>query len=172
MGSLSAARFFMGMGSAPFETLVPAIVSDCNNHVHTTGFQLVLFDFALLAGNTLVSPIAAPIIHRMGMDVFTVGGGFGIAFAIFCFFFLPETSYHRTTQIRLRQGSDGNMERTVATVKATPAEASNVESGQPVPTHRIVLIQRYANFQSYYGNHNFWEIALRPVQFVTSPIVL
>lgn len=55
-GSLTAARAVQGFCMAPMEALVPATIADVW-HVHERGFQSAVFNFGVLGGINLASPL-------------------------------------------------------------------------------------------------------------------
>jgi len=65
---------------------------------------------AVLGGINLTIPISGAIIQNIGIKgLFDIAGGFGIFLALFCFFFLPETSFHRDPRLHIEGGSHDNI---------------------------------------------------------------
>jgi MFS family permease len=138
--SLTAARVIQGFGIAPFEILVPPTITDYH-HVHTRGIMMSLFNFGVLGGINLASPIAGPLIDHLGLTAcFNIAGGFGIFLTIFCFIFMPETSFHRSSALAIDSGSHDNLHKAVEEEeqeKAQTAEISQVDSETAQP-HQLV----------------------------------
>lgn len=111
--SLTAARVIQGFGIAPMETLVGPTISDYH-HVHTRGQMIALFNFGVLGGINLASPIAGVILDKAGIKTcFNAAGGFGIFLLVLCFFFMPETSFHRSSALSIDTGSTDNLHQAV-----------------------------------------------------------
>jgi MFS family permease len=124
--SLTAARVIQGFGIAPFEILVPPSISDYH-FVHTRGIMMSLFNFGVLGGINLASPIAGGIIDNLGLTAcFNIAGGFGIFLTIFCFLFMPETSFHRSSALAIDAGSHDNLHKAVEAEDQEKAQASEV----------------------------------------------
>src|SRR5271170_1378191 len=156
--SLTAARVLQGFGIAPFECLVPPTISDYN-FVHTRGIMMALFNFGVLGGINLASPIAGAIIQNAGLATcFNVAGGFGIFLTIFCFFFMPETAFHRSAALAIDTGSHYNLHKAVEEEEIEKVAAAQVtqvdsEGGQ---TRQLV-----GKRQPYYKDLRLWVCALR-----------
>ena len=138
--SLTAARVIQGFGIAPFEILVPPTIVDYH-HVHTRGIMMSLFNFGVLGGINLASPIAGAIIDNLGLTTcFNIAGGFGVFLLIFCFFFMPETAFHRSSALAIDSGSHDNLHNAVEVEeqeKAHTAEITQVDT-ETGPTHQLI----------------------------------
>lgn len=186
--SLIAARVIQGFGIAPFEILVPPTITDYH-HVHTRGIMMSLFNFGVLGGINLASPIAGAIIDHLDLTAcFNIAGGFGIFLTIFCFLFMPETAFHRSAALAIDSGSHDNLHKAVEEEEHEKAQATEIthvdtESSQPhqligkrQPFYQdlrlwVINLPALTNKQSYRGHDNILVVALRPFRLTLSPVV-
>jgi hypothetical protein len=104
--------------------------------------MMSLFNFGVLGGINLASPIAGGIIDNLGLTAcFNIAGGFGIFLTIFCFLFMPETSFHRSSALAIDSGSHDNLQKAVQEEekeKAQAAEVARVDSETGAATQTVV----------------------------------
>jgi len=118
--SLVAARFFQGMGLAPYEGLVNAMVGELY-FVHESGVRIALSNLCLFGG-----AFFTPVI--VGKVTATINWQWTFFFvAIFCaaifpivYLYCPETAYNRDSYQPKRRTSDAPTSQT--TTAATPAD--------------------------------------------------
>jgi MFS family permease len=146
--SLTAARVIQGFGIAPFETLTGPTISDYH-HVHTRGQMIALFNFGVLGGINLASPIAGVILDKAGIKTcFNAAGGFGVFLLIFCFFFMPETSFHRSSALSIDTGSTDNLH---AAVEVEAREKETTLASQ------VSNVDESASRQNLGKRQSFWK---------------
>jgi hypothetical protein len=93
--------------------------------------MMALFNFGVLGGINLASPIAGGIIDNLGLTAcFNIAGGFGIFLTIWCFFFMPETAFHRSAALAIDSGSHDNLHKAVEEEEAEKAAVTQVDSDQ------------------------------------------
>jgi MFS family permease len=97
--SAAAARFFQGVGLAPFEGLLNAAVGDMY-HVHERGTRMAVTNFCVFGGSFLTPVIAGRIARTMGWPwTFYFIAIFAGVMLPFMFFFVPETAYKRDERL-------------------------------------------------------------------------
>ena len=89
--------------------------------------MMSLFNFGVLGGINLASPIAGAIIDHLGLTAcFNIAGGFGTFLTIFCFLFMPETSFHRSAALTIDSGSQDNLHKAVEEEEHKIAQATEL----------------------------------------------
>ncbi|KAF2720641.1 putative MFS transporter [Polychaeton citri CBS 116435] len=110
--SLLAARFFQGVGLAPFEALVNATVGELY-FVHERGKRMAVSNLALFGGAFLTPVIVGKMARSLGWQwTFYFVAIFMGVLAPFVFFFVPETAFNRdeVDEVRERNVADARDE--------------------------------------------------------------
>ncbi|KAG5927279.1 hypothetical protein E4U42_002395 [Claviceps africana] len=101
--SLSAARVFQGVGTAPFESLLNAAVGDLYC-VHQRGIRMAFTNLAVFGGAFFTPVVVGKITHTIGWQwTFYLVAIFSAAVFPAVFLFCPETAYRREA----RYNTDG-----------------------------------------------------------------
>ncbi|KAK0659304.1 putative MFS-type transporter [Lasiodiplodia hormozganensis] len=102
--SLLWARIFQGVGLAPFEALVNAVVGDLY-FVHERGKRMALSNLALFGGAFFTPVIVGKMTDTMGWEwTFYFVAIFSGVLLPPLFFFCPETAYRRDERLNLDMG--------------------------------------------------------------------
>jgi MFS family permease len=97
--SALAARIFQGIGLAPFEGLLNAVVGDLY-FVHERGLRMALTNFCVFGGSFLTPVIAGRIARHMGWPwTFYFIAIFSAMMLPALIFFMPETAYKRDASL-------------------------------------------------------------------------
>ncbi|KAF3481689.1 uncharacterized protein GIQ15_04448 [Arthroderma uncinatum] len=184
--SLIWARVFQGVGLAPFEALVNAVVGDLF-FVHERGKRMALSNVALFGGAFLTPVIAGKMTHTLGWEWTFY---FIAIFAGLClplvFFFVPETAYRRAEH--LNTDFSGDADRRAARVEAhteiekevqsganagpssSAAEANGGANAAPAEVPRkATFVESLALFNGRKTDENFFKLLLRPFPLFFHP---
>ena len=150
--------------------------------------MMSLFNFGVLGGINLASLIAGAIIDHLRLRAcFNIAGGFGCFLLVLCFFFMPETAFHRSAALAIDSGSHDNLHKAVEVeeqekkVQEAAVVHFDSETGQP---HQLI-----GKRQPYWKDLKLWVslrkncltvelcrdnpllVAIRPFRLVCSPVV-
>lgn len=200
--SLVAARFFQGVGLAPFEALVNVSVGELY-FVHERGLRMAFSNLCLFGGAFFTPVIVGIMTHKLGWEwtfyfiaIFTTG------LLPFVVLYCPETAYVRDESFNvdshLQRGgkqdfdneyrSDSSHElrnnsNTNDTETFTPEKADNTATSVQDRDHSIQNIHQYApftfitreNIALFSGrktSENFFHVLLRPFPLFLHPSFL
>ncbi|KAG5982593.1 hypothetical protein E4U55_001699 [Claviceps digitariae] len=145
--SLIAARFFQGVGTAPFESLLNAAVGDLYC-VHQRGIRMAFTNLAVFGGAFFTPVVVGKITHTIGWQwSFYLVAIFSAAVFPAVFLFCPETAYRREAKYnidgifeeeKLASSSSkfDNNATTATTATATTAAAAEVAAAADGPSPR------------------------------------
>ncbi|RDL36610.1 MFS general substrate transporter [Venustampulla echinocandica] len=197
-GSLAGARFIQGIGAAPFETLVNAVVGDMY-FVHQRGKRMALTNLAVFGG-AFFTPIV------VGKITYTIGWPWTFYFvSIFCgvslplvYFFVPETTYCRSAHLNTDTASSVDIHHLQKphthehTTDLSPSNAQSLElseasiqnpSAQPesqdpptlftgAGTPKKSFTELLVLFCGRMSPEKFWKLALRPFPLFCHPAIM
>ncbi|EEU38868.1 uncharacterized protein NECHADRAFT_45906 [Fusarium vanettenii 77-13-4] len=164
--SLAALRTLQGIASAPFETMVTALISDIF-FLHERGMWLALWSLVISAGILIGQVLAGLIIDGMGYSA-TFGFSalvFGILLVL-SYFLLFETTYSgpRPTTLSTTLSIDASL-YTSRFDDDVDLLKGNVERPEP-------YTQKLRIFRGRVSNANFFRDMLSPFQLMVYPAVL
>lgn len=169
--SLIAARFFQGVGLAPFEALVNASVGDLY-FVHERGKRMALSNLSLFGGAFFTPVIVGKVTSTLGWEwTFYLIAIFTAAMLPLVILFIPETAFVR----------DAKFETDLATTDGLAHLDAEKPNSTPVPTEESAFdgsaskfISR-ANLRLFNGrktDESFFKLLLRPFPLFFHPGIL
>lgn len=175
--SLLAARFFQGVGLAPFEALVNASVGDLY-FVHERGKRMALSNLSLFGGAFLTPVIVGKMTSTLGWQwTFYMLAIFSAAMLPLVFLFVPETAYVRAAQLN----TDTTMSDDRAYFKsgnemqnsgASSLDAHHRHPGQHQSRHKMFSRANLAIFNGRKTDESFFKLLLRPFPLFFHPGIL
>ena len=131
--SLAAARFFQGVGLAPFEALVNVTVGELY-FVHERAKRMALTNLCLFGGAFFTPVIVGIMTHKLGWPwTFYFIGIFTFALLPAVILYCPETSYVRDPQLQreLNYDNDANRSSSSHELRETNGNAHYSETFKP-----------------------------------------
>jgi MFS family permease len=128
--SALAARVFQGVGLAPYEALVNAMVGDLY-FVHERGKRMAVSNFCVFGGSFMTPIIVGKMAHTIGWKwSFYFVAIFSAVMLPFLFFFVPEVAYRRDDKLNTDIGLVVLASNRIATTEARrhPANGHVAES--------------------------------------------
>ncbi|KXT13110.1 hypothetical protein AC579_2157 [Pseudocercospora musae] len=191
--SLMAARFFQGVGLAPFEALVNVSVGDLY-FVHERGKRMAVSNCALFGGAFFTPVIVGKMTHTLGWQwTFYFIAIFAAALLPVVILFCPETSFVRDNSLntdmtwsQLSDGSisdhelehvSGNASGHGSAHKSTEKRAADTTEStltnvhQPMP-FKFITRENIALFNGRKTDENFFKLVLRPFPLFLHPGIL
>ncbi|KAM0701501.1 hypothetical protein Q7P35_011863 [Cladosporium inversicolor] len=173
--SLLAARFFQGVGLAPFEALVNASVGDLY-FLHERGKRMAMATLCLFGGAFLTPVIVGKMTSTMGWQwTHFFVAIFSAAMLPFLILFAPETAYNRdadrdayTAIAGRRSDSSSN---SPPPEEKTAVDAASSSSATPAAKGSLFS---YANLRPFNGRKTstpFWKLLLRPFPLFLHPAI-
>ncbi|KAM0721631.1 hypothetical protein Q7P37_002556 [Cladosporium fusiforme] len=182
--SLLAARFFQGVGLAPFEALVNASVGDLY-FVHERGKRMSVSNLAIYGGAFLTPVIVGKMTSTMGWQwTHYFVAIFAAAMLPLIVFLAPETAYtrdarletdtlavaassHNTSKLTPTPSSPSGGEETSAEEKPSPNTTS---TSHPGPTE-LLSLHALSPFNGRKTSTPFWKLLLRPFPLFLHPSI-
>ncbi|KAK0836280.1 hypothetical protein LTR03_013804 [Friedmanniomyces endolithicus] len=177
--SLLAARFFQGIGLAPFEALVNASVGDLY-FVHERGLRMALSNLSLFGGAFFTPVIVGKLTSTLGWQwSFYLLAIFAAAMLPLVILFVPETTYTRAdslnTDIARTTPNNAEYYKPSSHELQPPSPGTSSPSNPtPTPTTAPALLSR-ANLSPFNGRHTptpFLKLLLRPFPLFLHPGIL
>ncbi|KAK0898460.1 hypothetical protein LTR91_023307 [Friedmanniomyces endolithicus] len=177
--SLLAARFFQGIGLAPFEALVNASVGDLY-FVHERGLRMALSNLSLFGGAFFTPVIDGKLTSTLGWQwSFYLLAIFAAAMLPLVILFVPETTYTRAdslnTDIARTTPNNAEYYKPSSHELQPPSPGTSSPSNPtPTPTTAPALLSR-ANLSPFNGRHTptpFLKLLLRPFPLFLHPGIL
>ncbi|CAG8950474.1 hypothetical protein HYFRA_00006970 [Hymenoscyphus fraxineus] len=180
--SLAAARFFQGVGTAPFETLVNAAVGDLY-FVHQRGKRMAMTNLAVFGGAFFTPIVVGKITHVKSLQwpwtFYFVAIFIGICVPLI-YFFVPETAYNRAAhlntdlatniELRSKDSEDGTKNSKYSELPEETGTANYTASGAETP--RRSRVERLRLVNGRISQESFWKLLLRPFPIFFQPAVL
>ncbi|KAI9933914.1 hypothetical protein MW887_004986 [Aspergillus wentii] len=170
--SLVASRVLAGLCMAPLEALVPASIADIW-FVHERGIRNAIFNFGVLGGINLASPIAGAIIEygsfRIALN--SMGGAFAIVL-IMVFFWMPESAYARQSSFDIDVGKDIDEKKSEYLKSADTGSTERSQSPQQTNEKPNSWAKELLPYSGYVNNVSVWNTLIRPFYLLLSPPVL
>ncbi|KAK0265813.1 hypothetical protein B0A54_12923 [Friedmanniomyces endolithicus] len=177
--SLLAARFFQGIGLAPFEALVNASVGDLY-FVHERGLRMALSNLSLFGGAFFTPVIVGKLTSTLGWQwSFYLLAIFAAAMLPLVILFVPETTYTRADSLNtdIARTTPNNAEYyKPSSHELQPPSPGTSSHSNPTPTTTTApaLLSR-ANLSPFNGRHTptpFLKLLLRPFPLFLHPGIL
>ncbi|KAK0939765.1 hypothetical protein LTR48_000220 [Friedmanniomyces endolithicus] len=177
--SLLAARFFQGIGLAPFEALVNASVGDLY-FVHERGLRMALSNLSLFGGAFFTPVIVGKLTNTLGWQwSLYLLAIFAAAMLPLVILFVPETTYTRAdslnTDIARTTPNNAEYYKPSSHELQPPSPGTSSPSNPtPTPTTAPALLSR-ANLSPFNGRHTptpFLKLLLRPFPLFLHPGIL
>ncbi|KAK1074474.1 hypothetical protein LTR74_001070 [Friedmanniomyces endolithicus] len=177
--SLLAARFFQGIGLAPFEALVNASVGDLY-FVHERGLRMALSNLSLFGGAFFTPVIVGKLTSTLGWQwSFYLLAIFAAAMLPLVILFVPETTYTRADSLNtdIARTTSNNAEYyKPSSHELQPPSPGTSSPSNPTPTTTTApaLLSR-ANLSPFNGRHTptpFLKLLLRPFPLFLHPGIL
>ena len=177
--SLLAARFFQGVGLAPFEALVNASVGDLY-FVHERGKRMALSNLSLFGGAFFTPVIVGKLTSTLGWQwSFYLLAIFAAAMLPLVILFVPETAYVRDTHFDTDRATTlaDEYHKTGNELQQTSGVSSlhkrpNSSTAAVVPsqvTPRLISKQNIMPFNGRKTNESFFRLLLRPFPLFFHP---
>ena len=164
--SLIAARFFQGIGLAPFEALVNASVGDLY-FVHERGKRMALSNLSLFGGAFFTPVIVGKMTNTIGWTwTFYLIAIFAAAMLPLVVLFVPETTFVRDAAL--------NMDLATSTMNSTEDKPTTIASDGSTSHAPPALFSR-ENLRLFNGRHTaepFLPLLLRPFPLFLHPGIL
>ncbi|TVY30486.1 Protein HOL1 [Lachnellula hyalina] len=176
-GSLVGARFFQGIGCAPFEILVNAAVGDLY-FVHERGKRMALANLAVFGGAFFTPIVVGKITHTLGWEWSFY---FVSIFTGFClpliFFYVPETAFRRAEYLntdlasadptRLHSSEETSVEKNSVRCEINGPELHFTGADTKVKSFREKLMP----FNGRVSDESFWKLVFKPFPLFAHPAV-
>ncbi|KAK3631955.1 hypothetical protein LTR56_012429 [Elasticomyces elasticus] len=175
--SLLAARFFQGVGLAPFEALVNASVGDLY-FVHERGKRMALSNLSLFGGAFFTPVIVGKLTHTLGWQwSFYLLAIFSAAMLPLVILFVPETTYVRDDRLNTDIVTTSNAEhfKTGHELQASSGTSSRDDTVHPVEARGPAKLFSKENMMPFNGRHtneSFFKLLLRPFPLFFHPGIL
>ena len=179
--SLLAARFFQGVGLAPFEALVNASVGDLY-FVHERGKRMALSNLSLFGGAFFTPVIVGKMTYSIGWQwTFYLLAIFSAAMLPLVILFVPETAYVRddrlNTDITLTRhaaetSNNGEDNGFYAPSLQKEANASTVQPTETPPRAKMISKEMLMPFNGRKTDESFIKLLLRPFPLFFHPGIL
>lgn len=180
--SLLAARFFQGVGLAPFEALVNASVGDLY-FVHERGVRMALSNLSLFGGAFFTPVIVGKLTNTLGWQwSFYLLAIFTAAMLPLVILFVPETAYVRderlNADIALTVGgevSKPSREEEQASGASSLEKDPNTSSMEPSTTRpppNLISRENLMPFNGRKTKESFFKLLLRPFPLFFHPGIL
>lgn len=167
--SLIAARFFQGVGLAPFEALVNASVGDLY-FVHERGKRMALSNLSLFGGAFFTPVIVGKMTSTIGWTwTFYLIAIFAAVMLPLVILFVPETTFVREAIYDTDLASTSNS--TEGETKPTTSASDDTRT----TTHSPPALLSRANLHPFNGRHttdSFLSLLLRPFPLFLHPGIL
>ncbi|QIW99877.1 hypothetical protein AMS68_005395 [Peltaster fructicola] len=173
--SMVAARFFQGVGLAPFEALVNASVGDLY-FVHERGLRMAVSNLCLFGGAFFTPVIVGTIAYNPALKwqwTFYFIAIFGAVLFPLVVLFVPETAYRRDDRtVELSQSTDNAVESKEAlTSTELPSTPESTTAYQPPTPPGLISRRTLAVFTGRKTDEPFWKLLLRPFPLFFHPAV-
>jgi MFS family permease len=183
---LLAARFFQGVGLAPYEALVNAVVGDLY-FVHERGKRMALTNFCVFGGSFMTPIIVGKMSHSLGWEwtFYFVAIFSGVMFPLL-FFFVPEVAFRRDDRLNTdivvlgsnqvaipvgeAQAKDSNREYKEGFDNTV--DSSTVDAIKSEPRPKKTFVQSLMPFNGRKTDENFFKLFFRPFPLFVHPAVL
>lgn len=182
--SLLAARFFQGVGLAPFEALVNASVGDLY-FVHERGKRMALTNLSLFGGAFFTPVIVGKLTNTLGWQwSFYLLAIFAAAMLPLVILFVPETAYVRDQRLNTDTATtnDGEFYKTSHEMHQSSGASSldkrpNSSSVEPLhsqrpPPPKLISREMLMPFNGRKTDEPFFKLLLRPFPLFFHPGIL
>lgn len=182
--SMLAARFFQGIGLAPFEALVNASVGDLY-FVHERGLRMAISNLCLFGGAFFTPVIVGVIAYNPELRwpwTFYFIAIFGAVLFPLVILFVPETAYRRDEHnvtgrsAALSQNGNGaqvteHYSKGASTTDDLPPKESAPFEGPVITPPPLISRQTLAVFTGRKTDESFWKLLIRPVPLFFHPSI-
>ncbi|KAK5110842.1 hypothetical protein LTR62_005553 [Meristemomyces frigidus] len=171
--SLLAARFFQGVGLAPFEALVNASVGDLY-YVHERGKRMALSNLSLFGGAFFTPVIVGKLTDSIGWQwSFYLLAIFTSAMLPLVILFVPETTYIRADYLNTDMATTSDLtEHTKQDIELHQPSSTNSVDDQPRAYPSLFSKANLSPFNGRKTNESFWKLLLRPFPLFFHPGIL
>ncbi|KAK3677561.1 hypothetical protein LTR78_002411 [Recurvomyces mirabilis] len=173
--SLLAARFFQGVGLAPFEALVNASVGDLY-YVHERGKRMALSNLSLFGGAFFTPVIVGKLTDTLGWQwSFYLLAIFTAAMLPLVILFVPETTFVRADHFNTDLGVHNQTEytKTAEIELQQPSSTSSVHAVEPHSGSSSMFSKATLSpFNGRHTNENFFKLLARPFPLFFHPGIL
>lgn len=166
--SLVAARFFQGVGLAPFEALVNASIGDLY-FVHDRGKRMALSNLSLFGGAFFTPVVVGRITGTLGWQwSFYFIAIFTALVLPLVIFFVPETAYRRDANLNTDISTTSEDRTTIPSTVEKPIENSTTDYAplQPPP---LLSKQNLRLFPDRQTSDSLLKLFLRPFPLFLHP---
>ncbi|CAH0024518.1 unnamed protein product [Clonostachys rhizophaga] len=189
-GAWMAMKILGGLAGGPLECLGEISIADvfC---AHERGKFLAIYAFVLFAAGFLAPILAGFINDGMGWRWTQYWATIWLAIGfIFCFFFMEETNFTRTSVLVSEETQNEIKSKTIASDEAnrmddTGKNCMDDTKGESVlPTtqndfsngivtwRRKTYLQKLKMFDNVQPIHHFWSMVLRPLRLLSYPVIV
>lgn len=174
--SLLAARFFQGVGLAPFEALVNASVGDLY-FVHERGKRMAVSNLSLFGGAFFTPVIVGKMTSTLGWQwTFYFIAIFSAVMLPLVVLFVPETAYvrdaHLNTDMAMTVTSDKEVELLATSSSAPATHDFPHHQHNPPPPPPLLNRSALGLFNGRKTNESFWKLLIRPLPLFFHPGIL
>lgn len=179
--SLLAARFFQGVGLAPFEALVNATVGDLY-FVHERGKRMAFSNLSLFGGAFFTPVIVGKMTSTLGWRwTFYFVAIFAAAMLPLVIFFVPETAYVRDARLNTDTSmadegdltkSDYELHQTSGASSEKGPETSETQHHTSLTPPKWTSKENLRIFNGRKTDESFFKLLLRPFPLFFHPGIL
>ncbi|TKA47820.1 hypothetical protein B0A55_13576 [Friedmanniomyces simplex] len=175
--SLLAARFFQGIGLAPFEALVNASVGDLY-FVHERGTRMALSSLSLFGGAFFTPVIVGKLTSTLGWQwSFYLLAIFAAAMLPLVILFVPETTYTRDDRLNTdttttRSNAEYFNKPTDHELQHSPGTTTHPVQPNGPATTKLLSRETLLPFNGRHTHDSFLKLLLRPFPLFFHPGIL
>lgn len=173
--SLVAARFFQGVGLAPFEALVNASVGDLY-FVHERGKRMAASNLSLFGGAFFTPVIVGKMTSTLGWQwTFYFVAIFTAAMLPLVILFVPETAYVRDAYLNTDMTTTSTAEKDIeleTSSDSPPGTSSSNNYHNPPPPPPLLAKDNIKLFNGRKTNESFLKLLVRPLPLFLHPGIL
>lgn len=169
--SLAAARFFQGIGLAPFEALVNASVGDLY-FVHERGKRMALSNLSLFGGAFFTPVIVGKMTSTLGWEwTFYLIAIFTAAMLPLVVLFVPETAFVRDAKFDTDLAMISGHEKLEHETPDTPPHSIE-EPFSASQSRKLISKENMRLFNGRKTDENFFKLLFRPFPLFFHPGIL
>ena len=167
--SLLAARFFQGVGLAPFEALVNASVGDLY-FVHERGKRMALSNLSLFGGAFFTPVLVGKMTSTLGWQwTFYFIAIFTALMLPLVILFVPETAFVRDAHFNTDTTMAQNVDETKAGSEMQQHSENNPIDAAVHPPPKLISKQNMRIFNGRKTDESFFKLLLRPFPLFFHP---
>ncbi|KAH8898433.1 MFS general substrate transporter [Thozetella sp. PMI_491] len=166
--SVAVVRTLQGMATAPFETMVTAVISDVF-FLHQRGKWLALFGIVVSSGILISQVIAGAIIDGYGYQgTFGASASVFAVFLVLSFLLILETTYNKPRP-SAEKGIPSDMNEIT---RPRPVSLSEKQPFDDSSDEMVTYASQLRIFRGRLSNASFWSEVFKPIPLLFFPAVI